>query len=144
MDAISLTPPSKPKGYRLVRIPDHPRAKGHGQIYEHVFIAEQALGHYLPDGVEVHHVDENPRNNTRTNLVICQDQAYHMLLHRRARVLRAGGNPNTQGLCYVCKMVKDLTSFNKSTRRRSGYQTCCAECGRANSRRRRQIGAVSS
>jgi hypothetical protein len=26
--------------------------------------------------------------------VICQDRAYHMLLHMRERIVRAGGDPN--------------------------------------------------
>lgn len=33
------------------------------------------------------HGDPNPADNSRGNLVICQDQAYHFLLHRRARML---------------------------------------------------------
>ena len=31
------------------------------------------------------HLDGNPRNNAPSNLVICQDKAYHMLLHARQR-----------------------------------------------------------
>lgn len=59
-----------------------------------VRIAEAALGHPLPTGAEVHHVDGNRKNNARSNLVICQDREYHLLLHKRQRLLRCGGNPN--------------------------------------------------
>ncbi len=48
-------------------------------------IATLALGHRLPKGAEVHHVDGNHANNTPSNLVICQDHTYHVLLHRRQR-----------------------------------------------------------
>ena len=74
----------------------------------HVTIAEGALGHSLPVGAEVHHVDENKSNNRNSNLVICQDHAYHSLLHVRARVLRAGGDPNTQRICADCKRLVSI------------------------------------
>lgn len=71
----------------------------------HVAIAETALGHALPADAEVHHVDGVKWNNAHTNLVICQDHAYHMLLHARARVQKAGGDPNTQRICCHCKQL---------------------------------------
>lgn len=58
------------------------------RIYEHIHIAEQALGRKLPAKAVVHHMNEKPADNhTPFNLVICPDQAYHMLLHKRARDL---------------------------------------------------------
>lgn len=74
-----------------------------GEKRVHVAIAERALGHALPLGAEVHHVDGNKRNNAPSNLVICQDAKYHWLLHVRQRVLAAGGDPNTQRICWSCK-----------------------------------------
>lgn len=70
-------------GYVKVRKP-----AGGGYMYEHILIAEKAVGHALPKGAEVHHVDENRSNNANGNLVVCQDRAYHQLLHRRMRRLR--------------------------------------------------------
>ena len=93
--------------------------------HEHVVIAERALGKALPNGAEVHHVDEDKRNNTPSNLVICQDVAYHRLLHQRARIVRAGGNTNTQRMCGVCG-PRDIACFNPSAR--DGYQSKCREC----------------
>lgn len=53
---------------------------------EHVILAEKALGKSLPKKAVVHHMNENPiDNHTPFNLVICPDQAYHFLLHRRMR-----------------------------------------------------------
>lgn len=71
----------------------------------HVLKAERALGRSLPKGAVVHHVDENKWNNTNSNLVICQDHAYHMLLHARAKVVRAGGDPATQRVCRQCGLL---------------------------------------
>jgi hypothetical protein len=98
----------------------------------HLVIAERVLGHRLPAGAEVHHVDENKRNNKHTNLVICQDRTYHLLLHHRARVLRAGGNPNTQKICSRCRELKLLTEFSpnkwQKSHGRAGYcRSCTAE-----------------
>jgi hypothetical protein len=77
----------------------------------HRLRAERALGKPLPPNAIVHHADGSQRDDA--SLVICQDQAYHLLLHVRARVLRAGGNPNTDRICYTCKMVKPITAFIK-------------------------------
>jgi len=79
----------------------------------HVVIAEKAIGKPLPSGAQIHHVDGNPSNNANSNLVICQDQKYHALLHIRQRALLAGGDPNTQRVCYKCKrlvLISDLAS----------------------------------
>ncbi len=44
--------------------------------------AEHALGHPLPPFAVVHH---HSYEGNRSQLVICQDLAYHALLHRRMR-----------------------------------------------------------
>lgn len=68
-----------PAGYKQILMPDHPRAiSTAGYVFEHILIAEKALGKYLPPGAVVHH-------HSPTQLVICEDQAYHMLLHKRMR-----------------------------------------------------------
>ena len=69
------------KGYRMIRI-------GGTLTYEHIYLAEKAVGHKLPENAIVHHVNNKPADNyTRFNLVVCPDQAYHLLLHRRAKEL---------------------------------------------------------
>lgn len=53
---------------------------------EHVLMAEAALGKKLPENAVVHHVNEKPWDNeTPFNLVVCPDQEYHFLLHKRAK-----------------------------------------------------------
>lgn len=75
----------------------HPKADKGGYIYKHIFIAEAAIGKHLPDGAEVHHVNELRYDNRNTNLVICQDIGYHKLLHRRTAALDACGNAKIRG-----------------------------------------------
>lgn len=57
--------------------------------YEHVLVAEKALGRKLknlgaghPDTEVVHHIDGDKTNNTPENLLICT-HAYHTALHHR-------------------------------------------------------------
>jgi hypothetical protein len=119
----------RPNTYRHVRVESHPRARSGGKtIAVHVLVAEAALGRYLPDGVEVHHVDGNRQNNANTNLVICENKAYHHWLHMRARIVAAGGNPNTQLLCWMCRLPKDKELFAVSRRNATGKQAACREC----------------
>ncbi len=90
------------------------RRSGHDKA--HRVIAEKALGKQLPVGVEVHHVDGDI-GNTTPRLVICQDRHYHQLLHVRARVYAAGGDPNSQRICGKCQAVKNVDDFYGAQRR---------------------------
>lgn len=101
-------------------------------VLKHIAVAEAALGRRLQGGVQVHHVDGNGLNNMGRNLVICQDAAYHMFLHRRARVVAAGGDPNTHALCSRCRQCLPLTMFNRrgidQGRMRDGCVAYCRPC----------------
>jgi hypothetical protein len=88
--------------YPSLRLPEHPRSGAGGHVREHIVIAERVLGKPLPAGAQVHHVNEDKMDNRPCNLVICEDQAYHQLLHRRMRALRACGNANWRK-CSICK-----------------------------------------
>ena len=61
-------------------------------ILRHILVAEKALGKSLPVGAEVHHVDLDRSNDNPSNLVICQNRAYHKLLHKRTEALRRSKN----------------------------------------------------
>ena len=124
----------------------HPKASASGCVYQHILVAERALGRLLPEGAQVHHVDGNPRNNVPSNLVICQDMAYHKLLHYRTRIVKAGGNPNTDKICCECRRVKPLTDFHAMrSNLSSGRQSICRECGNLRrARKREQARAVSA
>jgi hypothetical protein len=72
-------------GYRTVCIDGEQRL-------EHVVIAERALGRPLPPGAVVHHFNEIKSDNRNRNLIVCQDEAFHKLLHRRQRAFNACGH----------------------------------------------------
>ena len=62
---------------------------------------ELVLGKKIPKNVHVHHVDGNRLNNSNDNLVVCEDRAYHFLLHTRDRALRSSGDVNKRK-CLMC------------------------------------------
>lgn len=82
-------------GYSIIYMPEHQRANGN-YVLEHIFIAEKALGGPLPPKTVVHH-------HTSDQLVICQDQGYHLLLHKRTKAYIACGNPNWRK-CTFCQI----------------------------------------
>jgi hypothetical protein len=77
-------------GYTCYRI-------GGIRVVRHRALAEKALGKSLPPKAVVHH--HGPVKNDV--LVICENQGYHLLLHRRQRALRACGNADWL-CCEIC------------------------------------------
>lgn len=99
---------------------------------EHILIAEKALGHKLPAGAVVHHWDENPSNNSPENLLICQDNSYHRLIHARMRRIKDTGSLDLKR-CTICKQIKPLAEFHKCRNRKfswDGTRHWCLACQR--------------
>lgn len=99
-----------------------------GYKYEHVIKAESALGKPLPSNAKVHHVDGDGRNNSNTNLVICENQDYHKLIHIRTRVLRAGGDPDMDKMCCMCQRPQPLDNFHRNKSEYDGRNAMCKSC----------------
>lgn len=120
-------------GYILIRAMDHPRSM-RGYVYEHILLAERALGRILPATAQVHHVNEIKSENTGGNLVLCENDAYHKLLHRRARAFNATGDANMMK-CGFCKRWDHPINLQRvSTRISVAFH---AECNRADLSRRK-------
>lgn len=115
--------------YSRVKAPDHPRANRHtGFLAEHVVIASKAIGYPLPRRAQVHHVNEDPTDNRPSNLVICENQAFHRLLHMRTRALKACGNANWTK-CDLCKQYGPPETMWHDPRRPA--HNCHRECNAA-------------
>lgn len=83
------------------------RMIGYVRKMDHVRIAERVLGRPLPVGATVHHVNGIKSDNRHENLVICQDESYHRLLHVRTRAYEAAGDANKRK-CPYCKKYDDV------------------------------------
>jgi hypothetical protein len=92
---------SRNKRYVAILNPSHPRNRGR-YVFQHILIAEKVIGKLLPVGVVIHHVDGNGLNNENKNLVICENEEYHRLLHKKARAFYSCGDSNMLK-CRICK-----------------------------------------
>lgn len=115
--------------YKQVYAKTHPNANTQGRVYEHVYVASQALGKKIPSGVHVHHVNRDPKDNRNSNLVICTG-SYHRLIHARSDAYDATGDANKMK-CAYCKEYDDPENMYV---RPHQYQAWHTEC-RSKSRR---------
>jgi len=102
--------------YLKLLIPGHPRSNPEGYVHEHIVVAEKALGRNISVNNPVHHHDGDSHNNDSSNLVICESNAYHKLLHARARSFKATGNVHSKR-CHMCGEWKDISDFYTNTER---------------------------
>ena len=110
------------RNHILIRMPKHPRSNPSGYVPEHILLAEKAYGKPLPPKAVVHHADSVGDNNQQNNLVICEDQGFHLVLHRRRRAFLACGHANWR----KCKYCKQYDAPENLYIRHSGahHQTC--------------------
>lgn len=69
---------SDKEGYALIWMPDHPHANHQGRVREHRLIVEAKIGRYLKPTEVVHHVDDDPTNNSEDNLVLYETNGQHL------------------------------------------------------------------
>ena len=110
-------------GYVMVKQPTHPHANRAGYVREHILIVEEALGRRLPPSAQVHHVNSQKADNRRENLVVCQDQTYHSLLHLRQRALRACGHPDWRR-CRFCQTWSPLENMVPNGKHSMVHRAC--------------------
>jgi hypothetical protein len=95
-------------------------------MLEQRIVAQRALGKPLPASVIVHHVNENRADNRPENLVICPNDAYHQLLHRRMRALDGCGRADWIK-CPYCKQWDEVSNlYMRKGRNGQGFHRSCA------------------
>lgn len=78
--------------------------------------AEEVLGHSLPPTAVVHHHDSE-------TLIICQDQAYHLLIHIRTKAYLACGNADWRK-CIYCKQYDNPSRMKFYPRNKLERSSC--------------------
>ena len=104
--------------------PGHPNASPKGAINEHVFVMSEILGRPLTALEVVHHRDGDPKNNLPSNLMLCTDQAAHLLQHAKERALEACGNSKFMK-CPYCKKYDNPLNMRVRNDRYSAYHIEC-------------------
>ncbi|MBU2177538.1 MAG: hypothetical protein KJ556_20800, partial [Gammaproteobacteria bacterium] len=93
---------------------DHPIKHNHSHMKRHRLYAERALGKRLLGKHPVHH---HYNGDGTSNLVICEDNAYHRFLHKRLKEFRATGKVTSE---YI-KVKKDMVYVGKKWWLRSEF-----------------------
>jgi len=117
---------SRPCFYTHRRLNSRHYLRARGKARTHRGIAARILGR--PAGKAVVHHYGRITDNSR--IVLCENQAYHLLLHARARVVAAGGDPNRERLCSVCRVLRPISDFRVvKTGKAAGVTiTTCGNC----------------
>ena len=100
----------KIKGRLVVLAPKCSKVHHNGYTLEHIVKAEKVLGKPLPTNAVVHHINGIKDDDRNENLIICESNSYHILLHHRASALKACGNANWRR-CWICKEYDDIKNL---------------------------------
>jgi len=93
------------------------------RVKKAVYAAEKVLGKRLPDCAVVHHVDGDKANDLNSNLVICQNNSYHIMLHQREKSIKNCGHANWYQ-CRFCKKYGPIGEITRSIQGHSFHRSC--------------------
>lgn len=71
------------QGYIWIHSPEHPSRDSRGYVFEHRLVMEKHLERFLKKEEKVHHIDNNPQNNSISNLMLFPNLRTHTLFHRK-------------------------------------------------------------
>lgn len=114
------------RGYNYIFNPQHPFSTKQGYIGEHRLVAEKALSKLIPIKHPIHHWDGIRNNNLNPNLVVCENNAYHRLIHVRLSAFKACGHANwiKCGHCDGYHDPNDLDVYIRSNKPYGWKRSC--------------------
>lgn len=98
------------RGYKLIRVYDHPYATKRGYIREHRYVMEKHLGRYLTKNEAIHHINGNRSDNRIENLQLLT-HSKHSTITNNERIYKRKDHSNT--ICLLCNSKE--TYANKKT-----------------------------
>lgn len=110
--------------YETIKCENHYHADNRGYVREHILVAEKALGKPLPHKAVIHHIDGDGLNNQNHNLVICQNNKYHLLIEQRTRAYKECQHANWRK-CPYCKEYDDPHNMINTSNGRQFYHPKC-------------------
>jgi hypothetical protein len=128
-------------GYFMTLYREHPRSSVDGYVLEHILIIEKAMGKPFLPPHEGHHFNGIRTDNSRGNLVACEDRQYHMILEQRTRAYFACGHAHWRK-CPFCKEYDDPKNLYITLN--NIYHKQCMLLSQRIRRGRRTNGRVSS
>ena len=69
-------------GYKMLYAPNHHKAVASKYVYEHILVAEKALGRDIKKPEVLHHINRNKLDNRVENLYLFKNHSEHMKFHR--------------------------------------------------------------
>ena len=112
------------QGYCLVYCPEHIHATNLGYVRRSHLVVEKALGKILSRKIIVHHINSIRNDDRPKNLVVCENHAYHNLLHQRQRAFKNCGHANWLK-CPFCKKYDDPENLYISPNGQKKYHKEC-------------------
>lgn len=97
---------------------NHVKLSAHRKYRGYRKIAEKALGRKLPENAVVHH-------HTSNQLVICEDQAYHLLLHYRTKAIKESGHADWLQCAYCHKFDAPENLYIQPGKNQCNYHREC-------------------
>ncbi len=89
-------------GYYLIKNKEHGRSGKNGYVRRSCLVCEKVLDKTLPPKLVIHHINHNRAGDRPENLVVCENTAYHSLLHEREKAYKACDHVNWRkcGFCH--------------------------------------------
>ena len=105
------------KGYIIIKNPNHPRKNKWGWVKEEILITEKALQKFLPLKAVIHHINHIKADNCSENLIICQNQSYHRIIHLREKNYFICGHASWKKCtkCHQYDEVKKLLKYKNGS-----------------------------